>query len=46
MVNTVSDCAMVREERITNGMQQLRTEEDRLELGQIGSWYMCLYDLA
>ena len=38
MVHAVSDCAMVRRERITNGMQQLRTEEDSLELGQLGRW--------
>ena len=36
--SAVSDCAMVRKERITNGMQELRTEEDSLELRQVGSW--------
>ena len=35
---TVSDCAMVRKVKITNGMQELRTEEDSLELRQVGSW--------
>ena len=34
----VSDCAMVRKVRVTNGMQELRTEEDSLELRQVGSW--------
>ena len=28
----VCDCAMVRKARVTNGMQELRTEEDSLEL--------------
>ena len=28
----VSDCAMVRKVKVTNGMQELRTEEDSLEL--------------
>ena len=36
--SAVSDCAMVRKERVTNGMQELRTEEDSLELRQVGSW--------
>ena len=29
---------MVRKVRVTNGMQELRTEEDSLELRQVGSW--------
>ena len=33
-LSAVSDCAMVR---VTNGMQELRTEEDSLELRQVGS---------
>ena len=33
----VSDCAMVRKVRVTNGMQELSTEEDSLELRQVGS---------
>ena len=33
-----SDCAMVRNVKVTNGMQELRTEEDSLELRQVGSW--------
>ena len=31
-LSAVSDCAMVRKVRVTNGMQELRTEEDSLEL--------------
>ena len=34
----VSDCAMVRKVKVTNGMQELRNEEDSLELRQVGSW--------
>ena len=34
----VSDCAMVRKVKVTNGMQEFRTEEDSLELRQVGSW--------
>ena len=37
-VSAVSDCAMVRKVKATNGMQELRTEEDSLELRQVGSW--------
>ena len=37
-VSAVSDCALVRKVRVTNGMQKLRTEEDSLELRQVGSW--------
>ena len=37
-LSVVSDCAMVREVKVTNGMQELRTEEDSLELRQVGSW--------
>ena len=37
-LSAVSDCAMVRNVRVTNGMQELRTEEDSLELRQVGSW--------
>ena len=29
---------MVRKVRVTNGMQELRTEEDSLELRKVGSW--------
>ena len=36
-LSAVSDCAMVRNVKVTNGMQELRTEEDSLELRQIGS---------
>ena len=35
-VYQLSDCAMVRKVRVTNGMQELRTEEDSLELRQVG----------
>ena len=34
----VSDCAMVRKVRVTNGMQKLSTEEDSLEPRQVGRW--------
>ena len=34
----VSDCAMVRKVGVRDGMQELRTEEDSLELRQVGSW--------
>ena len=34
----MSDCAMVRNARVTNGMQELRTEEDSLEPRQVGRW--------
>ena len=37
-LSAVSDCVMVRKARVTNGMQKLRTEEDSLELRQVGSW--------
>ena len=37
-LSAVSDCAMVRKARATNGMQELRTKEDSLELRQVGSW--------
>ena len=37
-LSAVSDCAMVRKVRVTNGMQELRTEEDSLELRQVGNW--------
>ena len=37
-LSAVSDCVMVRKVRVTNGMQELRTEEDSLELRQVGSW--------
>ena len=37
-LSAVSDCAIVRKVRETNGMQELRTEEDSLELRQVGSW--------
>ena len=36
-LSAVSDCAMVRKVKVTNGMQELRTEEDRLKLRQVGS---------
>ena len=35
-LSAVSDCAMVKKVRVTNGMQELRTEEDSLELRQVG----------
>ena len=38
ILSAVSDCAMARNVRETNGMQELRTEEDSLELRQVGSW--------
>ena len=34
----VSDCAIVRKVRVTNGVQEFRTEEDSLELRKVGSW--------
>ena len=37
-LSAVSDCAMVRKAKVTNGMQEFRTEEDSLELRQVGSW--------
>ena len=37
-LSVASDCAMVRNVRETNGMQELRTEEDSLGLRQVGSW--------
>ena len=37
-LSAVGDCAMVRKVRKTNGMQELRTEEDSLELRQVDSW--------
>ena len=37
-LSAVSDGAMVRKVKVTNGMQELRTEEDSLELRQVGSW--------
>ena len=37
-LSAVSDCAMARNARVTNGMQELSTEEDSLELRQVGSW--------
>ena len=33
-----SDCVIVRKVKVTKGMQELRTEEDSLELRQVGSW--------
>ena len=36
--SAVRDCAIVGKERVTNGMQELRTEEDSLELRQVVSW--------
>ena len=36
-LSAVSDCAMVRNVKVTNGMQELRTEEDSLELRQVGN---------
>ena len=38
ILSAVSDCAMARNVKATNGMQELRTEEDSLELRQVGSW--------
>ena len=37
-LSAVSDCAMVRNVRVTNGMQELKAEEDSLEPRQVGSW--------
>ena len=37
-LSAVSDCVIVRKVWETNGMQELRTEEDSLELRQVGSW--------
>ena len=37
-ISVVSDCAIVRKVKVTNGMQELRTEADSLELRQVGSW--------
>ena len=37
-LSAVSDCVMVSKVKATNGMQELRTEEDSLELRQVGSW--------
>ena len=37
-LSAVSDCVVVEKVRVTNGMQELRTEEDSLELRQVGSW--------
>ena len=36
-LSAASDCAMVSKVWVTNGMQELRTEEDSLELRQVGS---------
>ena len=33
-----SDCPMARKVRVKNGMQELSTEEDSLELRQVESW--------
>ena len=37
-LSAVSDRVMVRKVRVMNGMRELRTEEDSLELRQVGSW--------
>ena len=37
-LSAASDCAMVRKVKVTNEMQELRTEEDSLEPRQLGSW--------
>ena len=37
-LSAVSDCATVKKVKVTNGMQELRTKEDSLELRQVGSW--------
>ena len=37
-LSAVSDCVMVRNVKVTNGMQEFRTEEGSLELRQVGSW--------
>ena len=37
-LSAASDCAVARNVRVTNGMQELRSEEDSLELRQVGSW--------
>ena len=36
-LSVASDCAMVRKVKVTNGVQELRTEEDSLDLRQVGS---------
>ena len=36
-LSAVSDCAIVRKVKVTKGMQELRSEEDSLELRQVGS---------
>ena len=37
-LSAASACPMVRKVWVTNGMQEFRTEEDSLELRQVGSW--------
>ena len=37
-LSVASDCAMVRRVKVTNGVQELRTDEDNIELRQVGSW--------
>ena len=37
-LSAANDCPMVRKVWVTNGMQEFRTEEDSLELRQVGSW--------
>ena len=37
-LSAVSDCAMMRKVKVTKGMQELRTEEDSLDMRQVGSW--------
>ena len=37
-LSVVSDCSMVKKARVTNRMQDLRTEEDSLELRQKDKW--------
>ena len=37
-LSAVSDNGLVRKSRSTNGMQELRTEENSLKLRKVGSW--------
>ena len=37
-LSAVSDCAIARKVRVTNGMQEFSTEEDSLKLRQVGRW--------
>ena len=37
-LSAVSDHVMVRKVKVTNGMQELRTDKDSLDLRQVVSW--------